>query len=65
MKKMLVLLLIVGILMAACTFQATAESSDGENASFEGNEPSENSFGDPVPCGGEGGSGGGGGGQPG
>ncbi|MBU7044802.1 MAG: hypothetical protein HXS54_00075 [Theionarchaea archaeon] len=59
MKKILVLLLIVGLLVSACSIQVAAESTYGEDVSFLIEESSEYPFGNPVPCGGEGDGGGG------
>jgi len=61
MKKVLVLLLIVGILVGtvAVVEDTCQEYSSGNLVVFTGNELTEDSPGDPSPCGGEADGGGG------
>ena len=53
MRKILVLLLIAGLLVSACSIQVAAESTDEVDADFIGDEPFGDSPGEPVPCGGD------------
>ena len=60
MRKMLILLLVVGIFLGTCAFQVAAESIYEENISFVSDMGLiGHSFRDHVPCGGEGDGGGG------
>ena len=55
MRKMLILLLVVGIFLGTCVFQVAAEPIYEENISSVSNKgPTGDPLGDPVPCGGEG-----------
>ena len=63
MRKILVLLLVIGILAGTCAAveEICQEDSVGEQVNFTGDEPTGDGPGDPAPCGGEGGGGGAGG----
>lgn len=64
MRKLLVLLLVVGFLIGALSVvEELCEESSLEQVDFSDGEESTNNYGDPAPCGG--GGTGGGGGQPG
>ena len=60
MKKMMILLLVVGLLISACCIQVAAESLYKEDVSFSLEEPLGGPPGGLVPCG-DGNSDGGGG----
>ena len=60
MKKMMILLLVVGLLISACCIQVAAESLSKENVSFSLEEPLGGPPGGSVPCGGGEGNGSGG-----
>ena len=60
MKKMMILLLVVGLLVGACCIQVAAESLYKEDVSFSLEEPLGGPPGGSVPCGGEAGNGSGG-----
>ncbi len=64
MRKILVMLLVVGLLIGTfCAIEGLKEIQDGEDVVFD--EDYTDALNNLVPCGGEGGGGGGGGGQPG
>ena len=66
MRKILMLLLVIGILACTCAVveEICQEDSVGEHIDFTNDEPTGDGLGDPAPCGG-GEGGGAGGGQPG
>ena len=63
MRKILVLLLVVGLLVGTSVAILSLEETSGQEISYFEGEDIEETIGDPLPCGG--GSSGGGGGAPG
>lgn len=64
MKKVLILLLVVGVLIGTFAAEVLCENSSQENVDFPSDSFTGPGYGDPAPCG-EGGPVGGGGGAPG